>query len=170
MVFNRSHYEDVLVARVHDLVPRDVWSARYEMINDFEAALCANGTRILKFYLHISPEEQLKRFADRLDDAAKNWKISETGYSERRLWGAYTKAYEEMLAKTSTPAAPWFVIPSDKKWFRNLAIAGIITETLDDMGLHLPATRVDLADIRMKYHQAEERARIAGPDAAKDAN
>jgi hypothetical protein len=102
VVFNRSHYEDVLVVRVHDLVPKAVWSKRYALINDFEKMLVQNGTRILKFFLHISPEEQLARFKQRLDDPARNWKISESDYSERELWSDYVTAYEEALSRTST--------------------------------------------------------------------
>jgi len=154
VIFNRSHYEDVLVVRVHDLVPKAVWSQRYELINDFERGLNENGTRILKFYLHISPEEQLDRFQRRLDDPLRQWKISEADYSERKLWPDYIEAYEEAMEKTSTKHAPWFVIPSNHKWFRNLAISEILADALEDMELSLPPTKVDLADIRRKYHTA----------------
>jgi PPK2 family polyphosphate:nucleotide phosphotransferase len=154
VIYNRSHYEDVLVVRVHDLVPREVWSKRYDLINDFEKMLAANGTRILKFFLHISPAEQLARFSQRLDDPARQWKISESDYTERALWPKYIEAYEEAIERTSTVIAPWFVIPSDHKWFRNLAISQIVAATLEEMGLRLPAPRVDLAAIRKKYHAA----------------
>lgn len=154
VVFNRSYYEDVLVVRVHELVPKAVWSKRYELINDFEKLLTQNGTRILKFFLHISPEEQLERFKQRLDDPARNWKISESDYSERELWPQYVEAYEEALAKTSTAHAPWYVIPANHKWFRNLAASQIIAETMEDMQLKLPPTRVDLDQMRRKYHAA----------------
>jgi PPK2 family polyphosphate:nucleotide phosphotransferase len=154
VIFNRSHYEDVLVVRVHKLVPREIWSKRYELINDFEKMLVANGTRILKFYLHISPDEQLKRFKQRLDDPARQWKISESDYADRELWPKYIEAYEEAIERTSTRIAPWFVIPADHKWFRNLAISQIVADTMDDMGLKLPPPRVDLAEIRKKYHTA----------------
>ena len=154
MIFNRSHYEDVLVVRVHKLVPRPVWSERYELINDFEKMLVQNGTRILKFYLHISPEEQLKRFEQRLDDPSRHWKISESDYSERELWSDYTEAFEEAMERTSTKHAPWYVIPSNHKWFRNLAISEIVADTLEDMHLKLPPTNVDIADISRKYHAA----------------
>ncbi|CAG35710.1 polyphosphate kinase 2 family protein [Desulfotalea psychrophila] len=157
VVFNRSHYEDVLVVRVHKLVEKAVWSKRYDLINDFETMLTNNGTRILKFFLHISPEEQLSRFKQRLDDPARNWKISDADYSERELWPKYTKAYEETLKRTSTPHAPWYVIPANHKWFRNLAISEIIVDTMDEMGLKLPPSHVDLEDIRNKYHAAEEK-------------
>lgn len=157
-IFNRSHYEDVLVVRVHKLVEKAVWSARYGLINDFEMMLSQNGTRILKFYLHISPQEQLERFKQRLDDPARHWKISESDYTEREFWPDYSKAYEEALQKTSTATAPWFVIPSNHKWFRNLAISSIVAETLEEMGLGLPPTQVDIGEIRRKYHAAEREA------------
>ena len=155
-IFNRSHYEDVLVVRVHDLVPEKVWSKRYKDIRAFERNLVQAGTVILKFFLHISFEEQLKRFAERLDDPTHQWKISESDYSERELWPAYQQAYEEALSKTSTDHAPWFVIPSNHKWFRNLAISEIIVDGLRALDMKRPAPRVDLADIRHKYHAAEE--------------
>ena len=156
VIFNRSHYEDVLVVRVHKLVEKSVWSKRYDLINDFEKILSNNGTRILKFVLHISPEEQLARFKQRLDDPSRNWKISDADYSERELWPKYIEAYEDILERTSTKHAPWYVIPSNHKWFRDLAISEIIAETLDDMGLKLPPTHVDIETIRSKYHAAEQ--------------
>jgi len=161
-IFNRSHYEDVLVVRVHKLVPRSVWSKRYDLINDFERMLTQNRTRILKFYLHISPKEQLARFDQRLEDPSRHWKISESDYSERELWPKYIEAYEDALALTSTKRAPWYVIPSNHKWFRDLAVSEIIADTMDEMGLKLPPTRVNIADVRRKYHAA------ARAQAAKD--
>jgi PPK2 family polyphosphate:nucleotide phosphotransferase len=155
-VFNRSHYEDVLVARVHDLVPKSVWSGRYELINDFERMLDEAGTTILKFFLVISKAEQLQRFEKRLDDPARLWKISEGDYQERKYWDQYTKASEDMLDLCSTERAPWYVIPSNHKWFRNLAVARIICETMEDFGMKLPEPTVDLARIRREYHQAVE--------------
>jgi PPK2 family polyphosphate:nucleotide phosphotransferase len=155
VIFNRSHYEDVLVVRVHKLVPHAVWSKRYDMINGFEKMLTQNRTRILKFFLHISPDEQLARFRQRLDDPSHRWKISESDYTERELWPKYQEAYEDAIALTSTKHAPWYVIPSNHKWFRNLAISQIVVDTMDDMGLKLPPPRVDLAVIRRKYHAAE---------------
>ena len=155
VVFNRSHYEDVLVVRVHKLAPKSVWSKRYELINDFERMLAQNGTRILKFYLHISPEEQLARFKQRLDDPQRHWKISESDYAERELWPKYVEAYEEALEQTSTKHAPWYVIPSDHKWFRNLAVSEIIADTMSEMDLELPPTHVDIAEIGRRYHAAE---------------
>jgi PPK2 family polyphosphate:nucleotide phosphotransferase len=158
VIYNRSHYEDVLVVRVHKLVPRPVWSKRYDLINDFEKMLSANRTRILKFYLHISPDEQLARFKQRLDDPARQWKISESDYSERELWPKYLEAYEAAIALTSTKRAPWYVIPSNHKWFRNLAISQIVADTMDEMGLKVPPSHVDIADIRRKYHAAKRKA------------
>jgi PPK2 family polyphosphate:nucleotide phosphotransferase len=155
VIFNRSHYEDVLVVRVHKLVPHSVWSKRYDLINDFEKMLAASGTRILKFYLHISPQQQLSRFAQRLDDPSRNWKISDSDYSERELWPQYVDAYEDAMALTSTKRAPWYVIPANHKWFRDLAVSQIIADTMDEMGLKLPPAHVDLADIRRKYHAAK---------------
>jgi PPK2 family polyphosphate:nucleotide phosphotransferase len=162
VIFNRSHYEDVLVVRVHKLVPQSVWSKRYDLINDFEKLLTENGTRILKFYLHISPQEQLARFAQRLDDPARNWKISESDYSERKLWPEYVAAYEDAFTLTSTKHAPWFVIPANHKWFRDLAISQIIADTMEDMGLKLPPAQVNIADIRRKYHAAVRDAKKDG--------
>jgi PPK2 family polyphosphate:nucleotide phosphotransferase len=153
VIFNRSHYEDVLVVRVHKLVPKEVWSKRYELINDFEKMLTLNGTSILKFYLHISPEEQLKRFKQRLDDPQRHWKISETDYSERELWPQYIEAFEE---RTSTEHAPWYLIPSNHKWFRNLSISEIVADTLEDLNLKLPPATADVSEIRRKYHSAAE--------------
>ncbi|ATQ67017.1 MULTISPECIES: polyphosphate kinase 2 family protein [Methylosinus] len=162
-IFNRSHYEDVLVVRVHGLVPRDVWSKRYDEINAFEHLLGRDGdVRILKFYLHISPQEQLARFKQRLDDPARNWKISESDYTERGFWPQYVKAYEETLEATSTKHAPWFVIPSNHKWYRDLVISRIVVDTLEEMKLKLPPTRVDLKEIAAKYHAAEEREKNGG--------
>jgi PPK2 family polyphosphate:nucleotide phosphotransferase len=154
-IFNRSHYEDVLVARVSKLVPKEVWSERYEMINNFEKLLHSHGTRILKFYLHISMSEQLARFKQRLDDPARHWKISEADYADRELWPDYMKAYEDALSFTSTKHAPWFIIPSNHKWFRNLAISQIVADTVDRMGLKLPPERANLDAIHRKYHAAE---------------
>jgi PPK2 family polyphosphate:nucleotide phosphotransferase len=157
-IFNRSHYEDVLIVRVRKLVPKAVWSKRYELINHFEELLSRNGTRILKFYLHISPQEQLARFKARLNDPSRQWKISESDYSERKLWPDYIDAYEDALSLTSTKRAPWFIIPSNHKWFRNLAIAEIVADTVDKMGLKLPPPRANLDEIRSKYHAAKAEA------------
>ena len=155
-IFNRSHYEDVLVQRVHNIVPKKVWSQRYEHINNFEKLLKTNNVTILKFFLYISPEEQLARFKQRLDDPSRQWKISESDYTEREYWDQYISAYEDMLEKCSTKEAPWFVIPSNHKWFRNLAVSEIILKTLEDMKLKLPEPTVDLTEIQHKYHEIIE--------------
>jgi PPK2 family polyphosphate:nucleotide phosphotransferase len=154
VIFNRSHYEDVLVVRVHKTVPEEIWSNRYSLINHFEKGLAANGTHILKFYLHISPEEQLSRFQERLDDPARQWKISESDYEERKYWKEYTRAYEDALRETSTGHSPWYIIPSNNKWFRNLAISQIVVEKLVSLNLKIPKPQADISAIRRKYHQA----------------
>jgi PPK2 family polyphosphate:nucleotide phosphotransferase len=155
-IFNRSHYEDVLVVRVHDLVPKSVWSKRYDQINAFEKLLTDNGTTILKFYLHIDPDEQLARFRKRIDNPKKNWKISDADYSERPYWESYTRAFEDALSKCSTAHAPWFVIPADRKWLRNLMIAEIVVKTMEGMKMRYPEPSVDMDEIRTMYHEAEE--------------
>ena len=158
VIFNRSHYEDVLVARVHRLVPKEIWSKRYDQINDFEQLIATeNNTSILKFFLHISKEEQLARFKKRLDDRTRQWKISESDYKEREYWGDYIKAFEDVLTKTSTECAPWFIVPSNHKWFRDLAISQIIVRQMEAMGMQFPKPTVNLAEIRREYHQAEDR-------------
>jgi PPK2 family polyphosphate:nucleotide phosphotransferase len=154
-IFNRSYYEDVLIVRVHRIVARSIWSKRYDLINDFEKTLVLNGTTILKFFLHISRDEQLSRFKQRLDDPSRQWKISEADYAERELWPNYMTAYEDTFAATSTKRAPWYIVPADHKWFRNLAVSRIVVDTMEEMGLKLPSPRVDLANIRRKYHAAE---------------
>ncbi|HXX69912.1 MAG TPA: polyphosphate kinase 2 family protein [Polyangiaceae bacterium] len=157
VVFNRSHYEDVTVVRVHNLVPKSVWSKRYDLINDFERNLAESGTHILKFYLHISPDEQLARFKQRLDDPGRWWKISESDYAEREFWPEYVAAYEEALSRTSTEYAPWYVIPANHKWFRNLAVSTIVVETLEALQIKRPPPSVDIDAIRRKYHDAAKR-------------
>ena len=152
-IFNRSHYEEVLVQRVHNLVPREIWSRRYDHINNFEKSLAENGTHILKFYLHIDPQEQLARFRQRLDDPHRHWKISESDYAERPFWNAYTEAFEAALEKCSTDHAPWFVIPANHKWFRNLAISRIVVETLQALDMQFPEPKVDIEAITKKYHE-----------------
>ena len=157
-IFNRSHYEDVLVTRVHNLVSEKVWEKRYELINEFEKNLVDNGTHIVKFYLHITKEEQLRRFKQRLDDPARHWKISATDYKEREYWDDYTKAFEDALGNCSTKQAPWYVIPANHKWFRNLAVSKIIIETLESLKMAFPKPTVDLKEIAAEYHQAEKEA------------
>ena len=155
-VFNRSHYEDVLVVRVHDLVPKKVWSKRYDQINDFERHLADNGTDILKFYLHIDKDEQLARFRQRLSDPKRQWKISESDFAERQYWSKYEKAYEEALSKCNTDYAPWLIIPSNHKWFRNLAVSQIIVESLESLDIKLPPPTVNIQVIQKKYHATLE--------------
>ncbi len=138
-IFNRSHYEDVLVVRVHNLVAEKVWSKRYEQIREFEKMLSHNGVTILKFYLNISKAEQESRFKARLSDPDKNWKSSAADFEERKFWDAYQVAYQDALAKCSRKYAPWYVIPSDKKWFRNLAISQILLDTVEELHLQYPA-------------------------------
>jgi PPK2 family polyphosphate:nucleotide phosphotransferase len=147
-IFNRSHYEDVLVTRVHNLVPKDVWQKRYKQINRFEEQLTENNVTVLKFFLHISKDEQKKRFMERIDDPKKNWKLSNADFAERKFWDDYTGAYEEALEKCSTDDAPWFVIPANKKWFRNLAVSRIVTETLEGMKLKFPDPTVNVKKIK----------------------
>ena len=157
VIFNRSHYEDVLVTRVHGLVPEAVWKKRYGLINDFERLLAEeNNTVILKFFLHVSPDEQLARFKVRLDEPGHQWKISAADYSERKFWKEYTEAFEEAIPKTSTEAAPWFVIPSDIKWYRNAVISRIIVKALESMKLSTPMPSVDVEKMRLEFLKAEE--------------
>ena len=149
-IFNRSHYEDVLVVRVHGIVPKPVWSKRYEQINRFEEMLSDNGVRVVKFLLYISKEEQAKRFRERLEDKTKNWKFSMADIKEREYWDQYIEAYEEMLRKCSTKDAPWYVIPANRKWFRNLAVSEILVRTLERMDLKYPKPPEDLAGIQFE--------------------
>ncbi len=137
-IFNRSHYEDVLVVRVHKLVPKDVWKPRYNEINHFERILAENDVKILKFFLHISKEEQKKRLDERMHDPRKKWKLSKSDEKERKLWDDYIAAYEAVLSRCTTEYAPWFIIPSDHKWFRNLAVSQIIVQTLEDFDMQYP--------------------------------
>ncbi len=146
-IFNRSHYEDVLVVRVHDIVPKQVWSKRYDEINAFEELLTSSGTTILKFFLWIDRDEQKARFQDRLDDPAKRWKFRLGDLDERKLWDSYVAADEEVLRRCSTDAAPWYVIPANKKWFRNLAIAEILADTLEDLDPQYPPSTEDLTGV-----------------------
>jgi len=173
-IFNRSHYEDVLVVRVHKLAQKGVWSERYELINDFEKLLYRqNNTHIIKFFLHISKEEQLARFKQRLDDPARNWKISDSDYTDRELWDDYTKAFEDVFIETSTKHAPWYIIPSNRKWFRNLAVSQIVADTMENLGMKMPKPTVDLDVIRKEYHQAAEEAdekSAAGDEKKKNRN
>ncbi len=152
-VFNRSHYEDVLVARVHKLVPKQVWSARYEQINEFEKTLAKNQVVVLKFFLHISKREQEKRLEARLLDKSRNWKLSPSDFAEHRYYGEYVKAYEDALTKCSTKRAPWYVIPSNNKWFRNLAVAQILADTMTSLKLKYPPPSFDVSQLRAAMHK-----------------
>jgi PPK2 family polyphosphate:nucleotide phosphotransferase len=144
-IFNRSHYEDVLVARVRQLVPRAVWSARYEQINGFEALLAENGVIVVKLLLHISKDEQRQRFQERLRDPAKRWKLVPSDFEDRKFWDDYVAAYEEALARCSTAHAPWFIIPANHKWVRNLAVSRILVETLEALDMTFPEPAFDLS-------------------------
>jgi PPK2 family polyphosphate:nucleotide phosphotransferase len=131
-IFNRSHYEDVLVVRVHKLVSEAAWKQRYDQINAFEQLLAANGTLIMKFFLHISKEEQEQRLLEREQDVEKAWKLSAADWRERTYWDAYMQAYQDVLSRCSTKQAPWYIIPANRKWYRNLAVAEVLVETLKD--------------------------------------
>ena len=148
MIFNRSHYEDVLVVRVHKMVPKKVWEERYDEINRFEKYLTENGTTVLKFFLHISKDEQKRRIEERLANPAKHWKLSEADLAERQYWDDYIEAYEAAISNCSTKYAPWFIIPANHKWFRNLAVSKILVEALEKMNPQYPTPEIDIA--RMK--------------------
>jgi len=147
VIFNRSQYEDVLIVRVHELVPREEWRKRYDQINAFESLLAGTGTTILKFYLHIDKDEQKKRLQTRLDDPDKHWKFRRGDLQERKLWPEYEKAYEDVLNKTSTEAAPWFIVPANHKWYRDWVIARTLVEKLDGLGMKYPEPEESLAGI-----------------------
>ena len=149
-IFNRSHYEDVLVVRVHNIVPKSVWSKRYAQINDFERMLSDNGTRVVKFLLYIDKEEQAKRFHERIEDKTKNWKFSPADMKEREYWDQYIDAYQDMLRKCSKRSAPWYVIPANRKWFRNLAVSQVLCEELESMSLKYPKPTADLSGIKLE--------------------
>lgn len=147
VIFNRSHYEDVLVVRVHNLVPEKTWSHRYNQINEFERLLAEEGTTILKFYLHISTTEQKERLQARLDDSTKQWKFSLGDLKERQRWGEYQQAYEAVLSRTSTPWAPWYIIPANRKWYRNLVIANVLIAALKDLKMSYPPAEDNLENV-----------------------
>jgi len=149
-IFNRSHYEDVIVVRVHGLAPRSVWKKRYEQINAFEKHLTENRVTILKFFLHISKDEQKRRIQDRMKDPMKRWKLSPADFKEREYWDDYQSAYEDALTKCSTAWAPWHIIPADKKWFRNLAVAEIMLETLESMKMKFPKASFDPSKLKLR--------------------
>ena len=143
-IFNRSHYEDVLIVRVEKLVSKDIWKARYDHINAFENLLADSGVTILKFFLHISKDEQRQRFLARIDDKDKHWKFSTSDVAERGFWDKYMQAYEDALGATSTEWAPWYVVPADHKWYRNLVVATIMVETLKSLKMRYPEPKEDL--------------------------
>lgn len=147
VIFNRSHYEDVIEARVQRLIPEDVWFERYRQINEFERYLYENNIKTVKLLLHISKDEQKKRLEDRIKDPSKHWKFSEADIIKRKYWDKYIAAYEEAISLCSTPWAPWYIIPANTKWFRNFAIANIVVKSLEDMKLRFPAPQIDFSKV-----------------------
>jgi PPK2 family polyphosphate:nucleotide phosphotransferase len=147
VIFNRSHYEDVLVVRVHNLVPERVWSNRYAQINNFERLLAEEGTIILKFFLHIDKDEQKQRLQARLDDPSKHWKFNVGDLKERALWEEYVGAYEDVLSLTSTKWAPWYIVPANRKWYRNLVVSEILIDTLKGLKMGYPQNSEDLSKV-----------------------
>ncbi len=147
VIFNRSHYEDVLVVRVHNLVPPEIWSRRYAHINDFERMLAEEGTTILKFFLHISKDEQKERLQARLDEPDKRWKFNVGDLGERKLWDDYIRAYETVLSETSTEWAPWYIVPANHKWYRNLVISDVLVETLEGFDMQYPQPEKNLDEV-----------------------
>jgi PPK2 family polyphosphate:nucleotide phosphotransferase len=147
VIFNRSHYEDVLVVRVHNLVPEAVWKDRYDQINEFERLLAKEGTTILKFYLHIDMDEQKRRLLARLNDPTKQWKFSVGDLAERKLWQDYMKAYEDVLSRTSTEWAPWYIVPANHKYYCHLVIAEALVDTLKELKMSYPAPEDDLSKV-----------------------
>ena len=146
-IFNRSHYEDVLVVRVHQLVPEAEWRTRYDRINDFEKGLTEGRTTVVKCFLHISKDEQRERLQARLDNPNKRWKFSKGDLAERKLWPAYQAAYEDALTRCNTEHAPWHIVPADRKWYRNLTVSRILLETLQRMDPHYPPCEEDLEGV-----------------------
>jgi PPK2 family polyphosphate:nucleotide phosphotransferase len=148
VIFNRSHYEDVLIVRVHKWITMEQCQQRYRQINEFERMLADEGTTILKFFLHIDKEEQKKRLLERLDTPEKQWKFSSSDLPERALWGDYMQAYEDAINRTSTDWAPWYVVPANHNWYRNMVVADTIVETLQKLDMHFPAPETDLVQYR----------------------
>jgi PPK2 family polyphosphate:nucleotide phosphotransferase len=149
VIFNRSYYEDVLVVRVHNLVARSIWSKRFRQINEFEWMLCKEGTTILKFFLHISLGEQKNRLEERIQDPTKHWKLSPSDGQDRKLWPQFIKAYEEAISKTSTRWAPWYIIPANHKWYRNIVIGRIVNDTMRRLKMKYPEPQVDAAEMNI---------------------
>jgi PPK2 family polyphosphate:nucleotide phosphotransferase len=149
-VFDRSHYEDVLIVRVHELVPRATWARRYSTINRFEAGLAERGIQVIKVFLHISKEEQRQRLIARLDDPTKHWKFNPHDIDERAWWEEYEAAYEAVLTRCNAETAPWYVVPADRKWYRNWAVAQLLVEHLKDMRLEWPKADFDVAEQRSR--------------------
>lgn len=149
-IFNRSHYEDVLIVRVHNLVPKSEWSNRYERINEFEQMLTEGGVTIVKCFLHISKEEQRERLQARLDNPDKRWKFAKADLDERKLWDEYQEAYRVAVESCNTKHAPWHIIPSDRKWYRNLVVSRLLLDTLSDMNPQFPPSEEGLDDIMVK--------------------
>ena len=149
-IFNRSHYEDVLVVRVHELVPAPVWKRRYDQINDFERYLAENDVVIVKFFLHISKDEQKRRLERRLEDSTRQWKVALSDFEERKRWKDYQRAYDDAITRCNTKEAPWYVVPADKKWFRNLAVSQVLVETLEALDMHFPKPTVDLSRVKVE--------------------
>ncbi len=147
VIFNRSHYEDVLVVRVHNYVTPEVWGKRFEQINEFERTLVENGTTILKFYLHIDLDEQKSRFQARLDDPTKRWKFRLGDLEERKFWPDYMEAFEDVLSKTSTEHAPWYIVPANRKWFRDLVISSVLVDTLEGLKMEYPEAEENLDEV-----------------------
>jgi PPK2 family polyphosphate:nucleotide phosphotransferase len=144
VIFNRSHYEDVLVVRVHNYVPPEVWKKRFDQINEFERTLAENGTTILKFYLHIDLNEQKERLQARLDDPTKRWKFRLGDLDERKLWDNYMEAFEDVLSKTSTDYAPWYIVPANHKWYRDLVISSVLVDALEGLKMNYPESEENL--------------------------
>jgi len=149
-IFNRSHYEDVLVVRVHGLVPKDVWKDRFDQINDFEKYLAENNVVVRKFYLHISKKEQEERILKRLLDPKKNWKFSAADLKEREHWDEYMEAFDDLLGKCSTRSAPWYIVPANKKWYRNLIVARALVDTLESLDMKWPKPSPDVLELAKK--------------------
>jgi len=147
VVFNRSHYEDIIQPRVHKTIHKSIWSQRYEHINAFEKCLSDNSIKIIKFFLHISKEEQRKRLEERMNDPSKQWKASESDITERKFWNNYTVAYQDIINRCSNLWAPWYIIPANKKWFRNLVVALVIVDTLERMKPKFPKPTINLSEM-----------------------